>query len=127
VTVPVKDASSPSSSGPGAALNEFWEKANEAATASNPPPVASTSLATSGSPDTSEEQYFNFLEIYKCAVLTLIAVILVGIWIVGPLHVNNTPDVHVSNTPDVKVSNISALDVRVKNTVEVEGRVSIKP
>lgn len=79
-----------------------------------------------------------WLEIYKCIVLTAIALLLAGSWVNFPLKVrvmggfvSVDGSVDVGNTVDVNVLGGSVdvdnwVDVNVKNTVNVDGTVSIR-
>jgi hypothetical protein len=60
---------------------------------------------------TSRDAFGNYLEIYKCIVLTVIVLLLAGNWFKMPL----------------KVCVVGGfMDVDVTNTVEVDGEVSIR-
>jgi hypothetical protein len=77
------------------------------------------------------EKLAKTFEIYKCASLTLIVLLLAGILasqlgrIGGPARVRiqgGTVDIEVQNTVDVR----GTVDVEVQNTVDVQGIVSIR-
>ena len=76
-----------------------------------------------------------YLEIYKCAVLTVIAFLLAGIWLntPAPFTVANVRSkrVKMEQIPMVRVQGGSVdvdntVEVEVSNTVEVQGSVSIE-
>ncbi|MBI1815884.1 MAG: hypothetical protein HYR72_12970 [Deltaproteobacteria bacterium] len=68
-----------------------------------------------------------YLEIYKCAVLTVIAALLAGIWLntPAPFTAGNlmSERVAIEQIPVVRVQGGS---IDVNNTVDVEGTVSIE-
>lgn len=68
-----------------------------------------------------------FIEIYKCAALTAIGLLLLVLCVRsrGPTTPRGTPIVHVAGgSLDVDVQN--TVDVEVKNTVDVEGSVQVE-
>ena len=81
------------------------------------------------------EKLEEYLEIYKCAVLTVIALLVAGIWINTPVPVTpanlRSKRVAMEQMPLVRVHDGSievdnTVQVEVSNTVEVEGTVSIE-
>jgi hypothetical protein len=73
------------------------------------------------------EKLGKYLEIYKCTVLTVIALLLAGIWLntPAPFTAGNlrSKRVGMAQIPLVRVYDGS---VEVYNTVEIEGTVSIE-
>ena len=76
-----------------------------------------------------------YVKIYKCAVLTVIALLLVGIWLNVPVPFTpanlRSQRVGMDQIPLVRVHDGSievdnTVDVDVTNTVQVEGTVSIE-
>lgn len=73
------------------------------------------------------EKLGKYLEIYKCTILTVIALLLVGIWLNTPTPFTagnlRSKRVGKEQIPLVRVYDGS---IEVYNTVEVEGTVSIE-
>lgn len=81
--------------------------------------------------DIKQSSIDRVVQIYKCVILTIVALLLLGIFskIPKPFTLNNiqAKKVQIKDIPLVRVSG-GNLDVEVINTpIEVEGTVSIEP
>ncbi len=66
------------------------------------------------------------LELYKCAVLTVIAVLLAATWLKTPCKTVGKDQVPLVYVRGGSIDVDNTVDVDVKNTVDVEGEVSIR-